>query len=157
MTGGPATSREELATKRGGPATKRGAWGLDLPGLATNRWRAGPTRRGVAAPALPGLAERGPKGLSARAPLGLATSPAAQAKLLPAPATTVVRLSGPEDLEGLVVPRGRSFEQPITRLAGRPGAVPRGPVGRLSARSGDPRVLAGCRKDFLGGVQDGLG
>jgi len=157
MTGGPATSREELATKRGGLATKRGEWGLDLPGLATNRWRAGAPRRGVAAPALPGLAERGPKGLAAPAPLGLATSPAAQAKLLPAPATTVVRLPGPEGPEGPVVPQVQPLEQPITRLAGRPGAVPGGPVGRLSARSGDPRVLAGCRKDFLGGVQDGLG
>jgi hypothetical protein len=146
--------------------------GPSRPGIAPNLGRAGPTRQGVAARARPdlaelaprgfaelaprGLAELAPRGLAARAPLGLATNPAAQAKRLQAPAMKVAWPPGPEEPEGLEVPQVRPLDQPITRLAGRPGAVPRAPAAGLSACSG-ARELACCRQDFFGGVQDSLG
>ena len=107
------TSLEELATNRGEAEPS-------LPGLATNRGAAGPIRAGVAARDRPGLAER--------------------ATRLQALAMTVGQLPGPEEVEGPVVPQVRTFDQPITRLAGRPGAVPRcagsRPIGPLRSRPG---------------------
>jgi hypothetical protein len=130
--------------------------GPSRPGIAPNQGRAGPTRRGVAARARPDLAELAPRGLVELAPPGLATNLAAQAKRLQGAATKVAWPPGPEELEGLEVPQVRPLDQPITRLAGRTGAVPRAPAAGLSARSG-ARELARCREDFFGGVQDGLG
>jgi hypothetical protein len=136
--------------------TNQGVLGPSRPGIAPNLGRAGPTRQGVAARARPDLAERAPLGLAARAPLGLATNPAAQAKWLRARAMKVAWPPGPKELEGLEVPQLRPFDQTITRLAARTGGVRRATAAGLSARS-RPWVLACCREDFFGGVQDGLG
>jgi hypothetical protein len=171
-TGGPATNWEELATNWEELATNweelatnQGVLGPSRPGIAPNLGRASPTRQGVAARARPdlaeraprGLAARAPRGLAARAPLGLATNPAAQAKRRRALAMKVAWPPGPEELEGLEVPRLRPLDQTITRLAASPGGVRRATAAGLSARSGGPWVLACCREDFFGGVQDGLG
>jgi hypothetical protein len=86
----------------------------------------------------------------------------AGAKWLPAQATGMVWPRGPLGLEGLQVPQVRPFKQPITRLAGKPGATPGVPtaglstLGRLSTETGCSRVLACRRENFFGGVQDGL-
>ena len=85
------------------------------------------------------------------------------AKRLLAQATGMVWPRGPLELEGLQVPQVRPFKQPITRLAGRPGAAPGLPAARLSTGAGlstgtgCARVLACRRENFFGGVQDGLG
>jgi hypothetical protein len=108
--------------------------------LATNRELARPTRR-----------EPVPQALT-----GLATSPAEQAKRLRAPAMTAARPPGPREPDPGQVPLVRPLDQPITRPAGGPGAVTPAAVD-LPTRSGGARVLASCRKDFFGGVKDGLG
>ncbi len=81
----------------------------------------------------------------------------ARAKRLPAQATAMVWPLGPLELEGLQVPQVRPLKQPITRLTGRPGAAPGVPAAGLSSGAGGARVLACCRENFFGGVQDGLG